>query len=76
MARYFTNIGPERGPIFREDGYAAIDVVRDPDLDTPIGTARPVGCTDGGIVIWDIFIMGMAMPEPWIVLGREFVPRR
>jgi hypothetical protein len=73
---YFTNSGPNSGPIFLGDGYAAIDVVRDPDEDTPVGTARPVGCTEGGIVIWDIFIMGVVMPGPWIVLGREFVPRQ
>ena len=76
MARYFTNAGPKSGPIFRGDGYAAIDVVRHPDDDTPIGTARPVGSTEGGVVIWDISIMGMAMPGPWIVLGRQFSPRR
>jgi hypothetical protein len=73
---YFTNVGPNSGPIFWGDRYAAIDVVRDPDDDTPIGTARPVGCTEGGIMIWDIFIMGMEMPGRWIVLDREFAPRR
>jgi hypothetical protein len=76
MALYFTDAGPKSGPIFRGDGCAAIDVARDPDDDTPIGTARPVGCTEAGIVIWDTFIMEVVMPGRWIVLGREFVPRR
>jgi hypothetical protein len=73
---YFTNAGPKSGPILWRDGDGAIDVFRDPDDRTPIGTAQPVGGTEGGIVIWDIFIRGAAVPGRWIVLGRQFLLKR
>jgi hypothetical protein len=73
--RYSTNAGRKSGPILCGDDYDAIDVFRDPDNHTPIGTARPVGRTEGGIVIWEITIRGAGVPGRWIVLGREFLPR-
>jgi hypothetical protein len=73
---YLTNAGPRSGPILWRDHYDAIDVLVDPEEYTPIGTARPVGCTEGGIAIWDIIIRGAAVPGRWIVLGREFLLKR
>ena len=72
---YFTNVGPRSGPILQAYGYGAIDVLEAPDDRTPIGTARPVGATPGGIAIWEVALRGAAVPGHWIVLGREFLPR-
>ena len=73
---YFTNCGPKSGPILWADGYDPIDVLQAPDDRTPIGTARPAEYTMNGIVIWEIFIREVMVPGRWVVLGREFVPRR
>jgi hypothetical protein len=73
---FFTHTGPRSGPILWRDDHAAIDVVRNPDDFAPIGTARPAGRTESGIAIWEIVIGHMALPGRWIVLGREFMPRR
>ena len=74
--RRFTSAGPQSGPILWRDDLHAIDVLGNPGDDTPIGTARPVGCTESGIAIWEIVIRGAVMPGRWIVLGREFLPKR
>jgi hypothetical protein len=71
---YFTYVGPRYGPILWRDDCATIEVLRDPGDLAPIGTARPVGRTEGGIAIWQIIIGQAAVPGRWIVLGREFVP--
>jgi hypothetical protein len=74
--KYFTNAGPQSGPILWRDDHHRIDVLANPGDYTPIGTARPVGCTEGGIAIWEILIPGAVLPGGWIVLGREFLPKR
>jgi hypothetical protein len=73
---YLTNAGPRSGPILCRDRYDAIDVLVGPDDRTPVGTATPVGCTEGGIVVWDIIIRGRVMPGRWIVLSRQFLLKR
>jgi hypothetical protein len=73
---YLTNAGPKSGPILWRDHYEAIDVLVAPDDYTRIGTALPVGRTEGGIAIWDIFVRGEAVPGRWIVIGREFLLKR
>jgi hypothetical protein len=70
---YLTNAGPRFGPILCREGYEAIDVLVAPDDYRPIGTAKPLGCTEGGILIWGITIRGEAVPGRWLVLGREFL---
>jgi hypothetical protein len=72
---YYTNAGRKSGPILCGDHYDAIDVFSDPDYVTSIGTARPAQRTEGGVVIWEIFIRGAMVPGRWVVLGREFLPR-
>jgi hypothetical protein len=74
--KYFTNVGPRSGPILWRDDHAAIDVLRNPGDFARIGTARPVGRTEGGIAIWEITNPGKAVFGRWIVLGREFLPRK
>jgi hypothetical protein len=74
--RFFTNVGPRSGPILWRDDCAAIDDLKNPDDFAPIGTARPAGRTESGIATWKFAIGHMALPGRWIVLGREFMPRR
>ena len=74
--RYFTNAGWESGPILLADHYDSIDVfIGGPGGGPPLGMALPGGSTEGGIVIWEIFIRGVAVPGRWIVLGRQFLPK-
>jgi hypothetical protein len=71
---YYTNIGPRSGPILRSDGYGKIAVRAAPDDRTAIGTASPIGSTEGGVAIWQLAVGGAKIPGIWIVLGREFRP--
>jgi hypothetical protein len=73
---YLTNAGPKSGPILWRDDYEAIDVLVAPDDYRPVGTATPVGSTEGGIAIWDIIVRGEVVPGRWIVLGRTFLLKR
>jgi hypothetical protein len=73
---YFTDVGPRSGPILWRDDYATIDVLRNAGDFAPIGTARPTGRTESGIAIWEIILGYAKVPGRWIVLGREFLPRR
>jgi hypothetical protein len=74
--KFFTNANPWSAPFLWRDDCAAIDVLRSPDDSAPIGTARPVGCTESGIAIWEISLAYAKVPGRWIVLGREFLPKR
>ena len=73
---YYTSAGPQSGTILWRDDRAAIDVLRDPGDLAPIGTARRVGSTASGIAIWEIVVGYSEVPGRWIVLGREFLPKR
>jgi hypothetical protein len=73
---YYTNAGHTSGAILWGGDRATIDVLRDPGDFTPIGTATQVGQTASGIAIWQIVIGYVAVPGRWIVLGREFLPKR
>jgi hypothetical protein len=52
--KYLTSAGPESGPILWREDCATIDVLSGAGDDTPIGRARPVGCTESGIAIREI----------------------
>jgi hypothetical protein len=73
---YFTNHAPKSGPLLWRDGLGAIDVLRAPDDRSPIGRAKPVGRSEGGIALWVLTVDGAAPRGQWIVLGREFLPNR
>jgi hypothetical protein len=74
--KYFTDAGPQSGPILWRDDHHPIDVLANPGDYMPIGRARPVGCTESGIAIWEIFLAYAKVSGRWIVLGREFLPKR
>jgi hypothetical protein len=73
---YYTSAGPKSGTILWRDHCPAIAVLRDPGDRAPIGTARRVGSTASGIAIWEIVVGYSEVPGRWIVLGREFLPKR
>jgi hypothetical protein len=73
---YYTTAGPESGPILWRDDCAIIDVLRHPDGYVPIGMAMQLERTEGGIAIWDIILRGELVPGCWIVLGRQFLPKK
>ncbi len=73
---FYTNVGPESGPILCRDGLAAIDVLPAPDAPAPVGTAFRTGRTEGGLITWRITIRGAELSGDWIVLGREFLARQ
>jgi hypothetical protein len=73
---YWTESGPERGPLFWHPENHAIGVLGSRADLRPIGRALQVGRTDGGIAIWSIEVEGREVPGRWIVVGREFLPKR
>ena len=73
---YYTSAGPQSGTILWRDDRAAIDVLRDPGDLAPIGTARRVEQTAGGIAVWELVIGYTKVPGRWIVLGGEFLLKR
>jgi hypothetical protein len=72
----FTNAGPGSGPSLWRDDCGCIDVLEHPRDRRPIGTARPVGRTEGGIAIREILSRVAAVPGGWVVPGREFAQRK
>jgi hypothetical protein len=73
---YYTSAGPKSGTILWRDDWAAIDVLRDPGERAPIGRARRVEQTAGGIAVWELVIGYTKVPGRWIVLGGAFLRKR
>ena len=72
--RYFTNVGPERGPVVYRTVPAAIGVLEALDKPMPIGMALRVGRDDAGRALWTLSIDGEDLPGRWVVVDREFQP--
>jgi hypothetical protein len=71
---YFTNLGPQSGPILWRDHEGAIGVPASRDEPTPIGMALSAGWTEGGIAIRRLKVHDAAVPGRRIVVRREFRP--
>jgi hypothetical protein len=71
---YFTEAGPESGPILWHHEYGTIGVLRAPGDHPAIGRAIPAGHTEGGIALWALTVGNEELPGRWLVLGREFLP--
>jgi hypothetical protein len=71
---YFTDAGPDSGPILWSDVSDGIEVLRTPGDHPAIGRAIPVGWTEGGIALWELTVGNDALPGRWLVLGRQFLP--
>jgi hypothetical protein len=72
--RYFTNAGPERGPLLSGSVPWAIDVLEALDKPMPIGMALAVGVDADGRSLWALTIDGEDLPGRWVVIDREFQP--
>ena len=74
--RYFTNVGPDRGPLLHGTVPGAIGVLEDLDKSMPIGMALRVGRDDAGRALGTLSIDGDDLPGRWVVADREFQPAR
>jgi hypothetical protein len=71
--RYFTNIGPERGPILYRDHLDAIGVLSAPDNHLPIGMALGNRRGDQGRQLYRLYLHhGGDLPGLWVVVDQEF----
>ncbi len=70
---YFTNAGPQSGPIPYGDTGGASDVLRSRGGEV-IGSATCVGWIHGGEPLWRLTINGAPLPGLWLVFDREFRP--
>ena len=72
--RYFTNVGPVRGPLRYGATPEAIGVLEALDLPMPIGQALRVGVDAAGLAVWELVVHDALVPERWVVIDREFHP--
>jgi hypothetical protein len=73
---YFTNAGPERGPVRYHHLPSAIGVLAAPDRHMPIGMAFEIGRTADGLAVWRLVIDGDDIQGRWVIVDREFRPAR
>jgi hypothetical protein len=74
--RYYTNAGPDRGPVLKGTVPGAIDVLEAPDKPTPVGMALCTGRDATGVAVWRLVVHDEMVPGRWIVVDREFRPVR
>ena len=77
MVRYFTNVGPAKGPILYRDWslLGAIGVLQARDNHSSIGMAPGTGWDDQGRILWRIIMRDkIELPGLWVVVDREFIP--
>jgi hypothetical protein len=72
--RYFTNAGPEQGPVRYRKLPSAIGVLEAPDRHMPIGMAFEIGRTADGLAVWRLVIHDADIPGRWVIVDREFRP--
>jgi hypothetical protein len=72
--RYFTDVGPDRGPLLSGTVPGAIGVIEDLDQLMPVGMALRVGADAAGRALWALTIDGDDLPGRWVVVDREFHP--
>ena len=72
--RYFTNVGPVRGPLRYGATPDAIGVLASLDQPMPLGMALCIGVDAAGCALWTLTIDGDDLPGRWIVIDREFHP--
>jgi hypothetical protein len=73
-ATYFTNIGPEKGPILWRDHHGAIGVLSAPDNHMPIGMALENRWDDQGRQLYRLIVRKVELPGLSVVIDRQFVP--
>jgi hypothetical protein len=72
--RYFTNVGPDRGPLLSGTVPDDISVIEDLEKPIPVGMALCVGVDTAGRALWTLSVEGQDLPGRWIVEDGEFRP--
>jgi hypothetical protein len=72
--RYFTDVGPDRGPLLYGSVPGAIGVLDALDRPMPVGMALSAGWDDQRRAVWRLAVDGDDVPGRWIVIDREFRP--
>jgi hypothetical protein len=72
--RYFTNAGPDRGPLRYGTVPGAIGVLEALDKPMPIGMALHAGRDAAGRAVWTLSVADADVPGRWVVVDREFRP--
>ena len=72
--RYFTNVGPQAGPVRYGTVPGAIGVLEDLDKPMPIDLALRVGRDAAGRAVWTLSVEDADVPGRWVVIDREFRP--
>jgi hypothetical protein len=74
--RYYTNVGPDRGPVLRGTVPGVIGVLEGLEEHTPIGMALCTGRDATGVAVWRLVVHDEMVPGRWIVVDHEFRPAR
>ena len=74
IGSYFTDAGPDRGPLLYGTVPGAIGVFEALDQPMPIGMALCVGVDAAGRAVWALTIACDDLPGRWVVVDREFQP--
>ena len=74
--RYFTDVGPDRGPLLYGTAPGDISVLEAHDLPMPIGMALYIGWDAAGRALWELVVHDDDVPSWWVVVDREFHPAR
>jgi hypothetical protein len=81
--RYYTNVGPVRGHVLKgtvpgakDTVPGAIDVLEALDKPVPIGLALCVGRDAACRAVWRLVVHDAVVAGRWIVVDREFRPKR
>jgi hypothetical protein len=73
---YYTNAGPESGPLHYRDAPEAIGVLNACDGEVTVGMARKVGWDLNRVAVWRLTVYAAELSGSWIVVDREFRPAR
>jgi hypothetical protein len=73
---YFTNVGPQSGPIRWRHPYPVIGVTAGFDDPWPIGRAMPDGRDVDGCTLWRLTVKKRELRGLWRVIDRQFHPAK
>jgi hypothetical protein len=74
--RYFSNVGPARGPVLKGTVPGVIGVLEAPDKPMPIGQALYIGRDAAGAAEWALIVHDEVVRGRWVIVNREFHPAR
>jgi hypothetical protein len=71
---YYTNVGPNSGPLLARAGYYAIGVLPASQAKTLIGTAVVIGKDQDGRALWRLTVEDVDLPGRFVAIDRAFRP--